>query len=506
MGFEKFLLKTETSKGKMGNIPRRFIFLLFVSIIAISGTISCSEGVVTVVPTSVPLEINGEQVTLRSVSLVVIEPGDFQESDLIKETTQRILARLGIEILESGSSDGTLTITQDGYKIDYSYIEEETGWHTTLEGGETDIEVTLSSPSHGTITGQDSSSWSPGIHVSSDNMQYLEPSELIIRSLIGALTDIWSDYLPIAALKDSDEYVRICATWELETLYTENKMMTPAPESATSLLDVAAYGALTALGSRADGLIPTLVEFITTDNTPDTDSFDSKQSKAANLLVNIGPASVPALLQLLENPSANIRKFAAEGLGTIETQRQDVIDALAAALRDEDTLVVEYATKSLLEKEPEIVLPTLTEILIDKNENSQIRYNAGMTLSLWKDKPEQLLPVLLDIVNNKQGNDEITEQCVLWQLPPLGTNAYDVTLPIIIKILESKNESSRFQAAYALEDIGLPAMQAVPSLINAIKEEMFEPAKSFFANALKAITGEDYGINAEEWQQWWQQR
>jgi HEAT repeat protein len=499
------------------NIQLKLVILLLISIIILNGNTSCSCETLTTAQTSVPLEINGEQVTLHSISLVINEPGEIHESDLIIETTQRLLARIGIEVKETGPTDATLTITQDSHEFDVPYEEVDTGIHTTLSGVTTDVEVTLKIPNHETITGEESITRDPGWYVPAGVETWVDPKEVIIDALFNALTDVWGERFAIASLKDSDENIRGCAAIELGTLYTTDKAMTPAPESITNLYNTwlndsydfvreLAYDALTALGSRAAELIQNLTELIIKDNEPDMTGFYQEQEQAGELLINIGPASVPALIQLLGNQFDNVRSYAARALGEIETNTPEVIQALTERLRDEDPNTVEYAAASLLKKEPEIVLPMLTEILNDKNESFGIRSNAALAMAtLWKEKPEEVLTVFLEVINNTDENVNFRET-MFFYLALLGPNSYDTVLPILIQNLVSDRINTRYAAARSLQIIGPPAMLAVPSLIDALKNDPHDEGKSIFASALNAITGEDFGTNAEEWQQWWEQQ
>jgi hypothetical protein len=498
-------------------MPRKVIPLFLIAIILVSGIVSCgSNKSVTIAPVSIPFEIKGEQVTVHSVSLVINEPGEFKESDLIKNTTQRLLAEIGIEVMASGSGEAKLTITQNGHNTKLPYKNEKTGWETTLNGAVDDVQIELNMPSHGTKTGHNESNWSPATRVSTGDKTSAEPWQVIEPALIGALTDIWGDYLPVAALKDTNGYIRIFATEELFILYSANKTMTPAPDSALALYDTwlngknyggyqnQAYDALIALGGRAKGLIPNLVEKIIKDDKPGGYYIPTEEG-AGKLLINIGQPSVSALLQLSGNQSDNIREYAVRALGEIDTNSPEIVQALIQSLKDKSGLVVEYAARSLLKKKPEIALPSLIEILNDKKEILTIRQNAAFAMTMvWQNTPDLVLPALLKIINDNQEKYEVRAQIItdLIYLPA----AYSKVLPVVIDFMETDTLNSRYSAANILKIMGPSAMQAVPSLITALKNDPNEAGKSIFVSSLKAITGEDFGTNVDKWQQWWDKR
>ncbi len=510
-------------KRMMRNKPLRLIIsLLLMVIIPVILLCGCSKSR-TAATTPIPPQVASWQGgTLHRVNLTVKESGDFHESELITRSVQTLLAGLGIELVQSPPYDGTITIVQTGNIFDVPYKEEKYGWHTTFQGAETNIEITLSGSGSETIKGEGNSKIFPAVRISSDSSGSVKPEEVIIPALIDAMTDIWSDYLLITALVDPDEEIRSEAVQHLKFYYDQNKTMTPAPGAVSALVKVwqqstpfwkegsgdttSAYDALLALGDRASELIPTLVEFIVKDDKPKVNGFTGRQTDAGKLLVSIGPKAVPTIIQLLEHPSANIRVYSADALGKIEPTAPEVIPALTKALRDKNTLTAEYAAKSLLKKKPEIVLPTLTEILKDQNENTDVRMEtAHLLATLWKDQPDLVLTTLLDILNDNHENESVRKS-IIWSLAYLVPNAHDTVLPILIKILDSEGLNFRYSAANSLATVGPPAKEAVPLLINAMRKDRNAGGKTIFASSLKAITGQDFGNDVDKWQKWWEQQ
>jgi hypothetical protein len=74
----------------------------------------------------------------------------------------------------------------------------------------------------------------------------------------------------------------------------------------------------------------------------------------------------------------------------------------------------------------------------------------------------------------------------------------------LAQALEDENEDVRQAAAKALEAIGPEAVEAIPALIQALGDDS-STVRGDAAEALMAITGQDFGEDAERWRQWWEE-
>ncbi|MDP2949743.1 MAG: HEAT repeat domain-containing protein [Chloroflexota bacterium] len=157
--------------------------------------------------------------------------------------------------------------------------------------------------------------------------------------------------------------------------------------------------------------------------------------------------------------------------------RKAVLDALAnlspphevfvQALSDEDYWVRFYAARALGEIGPEEgVVPALIQALGD--EERAVRENAA------------------------------------WSLGKIGREAVDA-VPALAQALGDEHQWVREAAACALRDIGPEAVEAVPALIQALEDEDL-PVGHPAAEALEAITGQDFGEDADRWRQWWEEQ
>lgn len=73
--------------------------------------------------------------------------------------------------------------------------------------------------------------------------------------------------------------------------------------------------------------------------------------------------------------------------------------------------------------------------------------------------------------------------------------------PPLIQALRDRDKWVRLAAARALGEIGTEAKEAVPALIKAVGDEE-EWVRFAAARALWEITGQDFGEEAEGWQEW----
>lgn len=70
--------------------------------------------------------------------------------------------------------------------------------------------------------------------------------------------------------------------------------------------------------------------------------------------------------------------------------------------------------------------------------------------------------------------------------------------------LTSKNFADQRQSAEALGELGADAVEAVPDLIQAFRGASWGSEQDAETEALVAITGQDFGRDADAWQQWWE--
>jgi HEAT repeat protein len=87
------------------------------------------------------------------------------------------------------------------------------------------------------------------------------------------------------------------------------------------------------------------------------------------------------------------------------------------------------------------------------------------------------------------------------QLALLGSGASEA-VPALTQALQDPSSVVRANAAWALEKVGVEAMEAVPTLILTLGDEDGW-VRTKASDALRAITGQDFGEDAQRWKEWW---
>ena len=97
-------------------------------------------------------------------------------------------------------------------------------------------------------------------------------------------------------------------------------------------------------------------------------------------VTSIGPAAVPALIQLLQDPNPEVRAHAAVALNWIGPGARDAVPALVRALQDDRRRVRQGAAFALFRIGPDAkdAVPVLIKALQD--EDPEVRRVAGLAL------------------------------------------------------------------------------------------------------------------------------
>ena len=122
----------------------------------------------------------------------------------------------------------------------------------------------------------------------------------------------------------------------------------------------------------------------------------------------------------------------------------------------------------------------------------EIRRKALRALGEMKDR--RAIPCMAAAL--KDGNSNV-RMLAAWGLGQMGEPA----LKPLLTELADKNSPGRSDAAYALGKINQP--QAIEPLVSALTEADSDLRKES-AKALSRITGQDFGENPDQWQQWWE--
>jgi hypothetical protein len=139
-------------------------------------------------------------------------------------------------------------------------------------------------------------------------------------------------------------------------------------------------------------------------------------------------------------------------------------------------------------------------IQVLKDEDVQLREAAVKALGAAGPE-EGVIPALVRALEDEDANVRWAAAAALLDLGPATLEA----APALVRALGDEYSLVRETAAQALGGIGPHAVEAVPALIQALGDEGSR-VRTAAAEALAAITGEDYGEDADGWRAWWEER
>lgn len=456
---------------------KRAIFLLFALGALVSGTLACGTVSTptptlpppptlppTPTPTPFPVQAPGwGEVTVHTLCLEVEQSYleiEGKSPEPIAETVRRILARVGLQVVAEGAPcDATLTLTLTGWALGTEYM----GGAYCYTGAEVSGEMLLTVPGHASLTLPVSAIRRPlGIIAVEDcHREAIDApfEEVWSEALFGGLAQLWGPQVPIQALGDENEDVRA--------------------------------GATRALGKIGSEAIPALVQALGNEDK-------NVHEAAAKALGAIGPEAVPALIQAMGDEDEVVRRAAAEAVGWIGQEAVEAIPPLIQALEDEDSSVRWAAAVALGNIGPEEgVVPALIQALED--ENSDVRKVAAGALERIGPEAVDAVPALIQALEDESVQ---VRKAAVGALGGIGPE--EGVVLALTQALEDEHADVRWAAIKALERIG-PEEGAVPALIQALGDEERQVRKAA-AGALETITGQDFGEDADRWQEWWEKQ
>jgi HEAT repeat protein len=305
----------------------------------------------------------------------------------------------------------------------------------------------------------------------------------------------------IVALGESNVEVRRVAAWTLGRIGAGAKEAGPAlikaVDDSDAIVRAGAAGALGRIGYPATDVVPVLTKALGDTNDevrrsaavaiadigPDASSaapallrtWADRDNDAGSYLVNalmkIGPGAVPALIPALAHHKVEVRRMAAELLGSLRLAAKDAVPALAKLLTDDEQLR-ERAALTLGLIGPDAI-PALVAALADKNPAvrkaaiSGLRASPDVTVAI-PDLAKTLTDA--DVEVRRAAAHALTAgggglpYYPTTGLTPERAKAHANAFPALVKALEDPDAQVRASAAEALRLVGPKVESAIPEL------------------------------------------
>ena len=221
---------------------------------------------------------------------------------------------------------------------------------------------------------------------------------------------------------------------------------------------------LSVIGPRTKAVEATIYDIIDTNRNPSVrrsavealgkvNSFDGAEHAKAERL----------FLKLLKSDAPSIRAAAAKGLGSFNSESQEVMDALIDAMDDNYFKVRSAALYSMRIYGPEAekAVPKIIELARTETGEGIVPYSFHALRSIGGNNP-----AVVDLyIEFLQDDDQYMS--ALSHISGLGGHASRLT-PYVEKFLTSSNPKERFYAASALGEIG--SVEQVAILKKALKD------------------------------------
>jgi HEAT repeat protein len=212
------------------------------------------------------------------------------------------------------------------------------------------------------------------------------------------------------------------------------------------------------------------------------------------------PEAVPALTEALLDGESDVRALAAKALGRIGPEAKTAAPRLAAALKDKEAAVRIHAALALRQTDGrDDGLPVLTEAL--KAKEAHVREQACLALSGFGGKAASAVPALVELalrdatpkvrssaaealgkigppadvfdrlgaaLKDEDEQVRLSVALALWGKGKASLRADLVT--VATAALKSQSASIRKRAAVVLGEFGAEAREAVPALVEALRE------------------------------------
>ncbi len=205
---------------------------------------------------------------------------------------------------------------------------------------------------------------------------------------------------------------------------------------------------------------------------------DPNNEVRASFLQALGGAGAAAgeasdkIIVFLQDEDARVRKAAAEALGNIGVGCDHLVNSLGLALQDADTNVRQAVLGALAKIDGPVEERAVMVAKALKDEQLEIRREAALALSRFNGGVVAVVPEMKEALKD---SDSRVRSHILDTLARLKGEELAQVIENVAKILEEDDDRYiRVKAARVLQAAGPEAIEALPSIINALSHERNE--------------------------------
>lgn len=182
-----------------------------------------------------------------------------------------------------------------------------------------------------------------------------------------------------------------------------------------------------------------------------------------------GKEVVPSLLLALEHKNPWVRAEAAVDLGQLGPAAQEAIPALRQALNDEDGHVRIFAAEALVQIDPREKAPLEVLKKALQSPEVSVRRAAADIVGALGDSAHSAIPTLVALLDHD--SDAEVRQVAAFVLGKLQREAGVVVPALAVRLCQDPDPFARFWAARALLSFGPEARPALPALRAALRDD-----------------------------------
>jgi beta-lactamase regulating signal transducer with metallopeptidase domain len=237
----------------------------------------------------------------------------------------------------------------------------------------------------------------------------------------------------------------------------------------------AAFGANGYAAEATEAILEMMRGYDTTNTDPKDD--DGAVVKAGyESMRKIGAEAVPALTAAVKSTNRNVRRFAVEALGNLNTEARPALPAILQAMKVDDVETRRHAMEAVSRIDPHAqgFVEALIEILKGKDQDSRLRA-VDLLGSIGKEA-RPAIPSLIAALGDNNGGWQIINA-----LRDIGAGK-EAVVPVS-RLLQAKVYNVRDAAYEFLDLLGADAKEAVPALIAVLKA----PSDNFTNMAINTL-------------------